>query len=234
MPRAGEEEGWGVVRAELHRQADYLRQLEGANAKMTMELNSLRERHASVEVLREEKRGLERKLAAMGELRETVVRLEAEVDAGRREREEWAGRAAGAGKSQEDTSTPSKTPVGLTQALSALRLTHARLLEDHGATTALLRQREAQITRLEQQGSEQVYHVEQLQLVNKGLREKVERAERKLDLESREVGFLQALVVSSCIYPMLRLGFDDGFTGQLHGRRVAGSKRCRRAEFRFA
>lgn len=87
--RGAEEENWTVVREELHRQASYLRTLEGANAKMTMELNSLRERHASVEVLREEKRGLERKVKVLEELRETVVKLEAEVDAGRREREEW-------------------------------------------------------------------------------------------------------------------------------------------------
>ena len=85
------EENWIVVREELHRQAGYLRTLEAANAKMTIELNSLRERHSSVEVLKEEKRGLERKIKVLEELRETVVKLEAEVDAGRREREEWYG-----------------------------------------------------------------------------------------------------------------------------------------------
>lgn len=84
-----EEENWGVVREELHRQANYLRTLEGTNAKMTMELNGLRERHVSVEVLKEEKRGLERKVKVLEELREKVVKLEAEVEAGRREREEW-------------------------------------------------------------------------------------------------------------------------------------------------
>jgi mitotic spindle assembly checkpoint protein MAD1 len=88
--QGAEEENWSVVREELHRQADYLRTLEGTNAKMSMELNNLRERHASVEVLREEKRGLERKVKVLEELREKVVKLEAEVEAGRREREEWS------------------------------------------------------------------------------------------------------------------------------------------------
>jgi mitotic spindle assembly checkpoint protein MAD1 len=87
--QGAEEENWSVVREELHRQADYLRTLEGTNAKMSMELNNLRERQASVEVLREEKRGLERKVKVLEELREKVVKLEAEVEAGRREREEW-------------------------------------------------------------------------------------------------------------------------------------------------
>jgi mitotic spindle assembly checkpoint protein MAD1 len=47
--QGAEEENWSVVREELHRQADYLRTLEGTNAKISMELNNLRERHASVE-----------------------------------------------------------------------------------------------------------------------------------------------------------------------------------------
>lgn len=88
--KGAEEENWNVVREELHRQANYLRSLESTNAKMNMELNALRERHASVEVLKEEKRGLERKVKVMEELREKVVKLEAELDACRREREEWS------------------------------------------------------------------------------------------------------------------------------------------------
>ena len=78
-----------VVREELHRQANYLRALESTNAKLTSELIVLRERQTSVEVLKEEKRGLERKVQVLEELRTKVVRLEAEVEAGRREREEW-------------------------------------------------------------------------------------------------------------------------------------------------
>jgi len=78
-----------VVREELHRQAGYLRNLESTNAKLNSELNILRERHASVEVLREEKRGLERKVTMLEEMRNKVIRLEAEVEAGRQERETW-------------------------------------------------------------------------------------------------------------------------------------------------
>lgn len=78
-----------VVREELHRQANYLRSLEATNTKLTSELKFLRERHTSVEVLREEKRGLERKVLMLEELRTKVVKLEAEVEAGRKEREHW-------------------------------------------------------------------------------------------------------------------------------------------------
>lgn len=98
--------------------------------------------------------------------------------------------------------TPSKTPIALTQSLSALRLTHARLLEEHGATKALLRQREAEITAFEQRESEAQYAIEHLHGEVKGLREKVERGERRSTLAEREVGFLQALVVCANIVPM--------------------------------
>ena len=77
-----------VVREELHRQANYLRTLESTNAKLTSELTILRERQTSVEVLREQKRGLEKKVQVLEELRTKVVK-EAEVEAGRREREDW-------------------------------------------------------------------------------------------------------------------------------------------------
>ena len=82
-------EDWTVVREELHRQAKYMRQLETTNAKMTGELNVLRERQTSVEVLKEQKRELERKLHGADEMREKVVKLEAELDAARKERAEW-------------------------------------------------------------------------------------------------------------------------------------------------
>jgi DNA repair exonuclease SbcCD ATPase subunit len=89
MRRVSEEENMSVVREELHRQANYLRTLESTNAKLTSELTVLRERQTSVEVLKEQKRGLEKRVQVLEELRTKVVKLEAEVEAGRREREDW-------------------------------------------------------------------------------------------------------------------------------------------------
>jgi peptidoglycan hydrolase CwlO-like protein len=136
-----------------------------------------------------------------------------------------------ANKSAETTTTtPSKTPIALTQSLSALRLTHARLLEDHGANKALLRQREAEITALEQRESEAQHTISDLQTKVKGLREKVERGERRSALAEREVGFLQALVVIISGVPLYFFCVQFGFRfhiGELHGRgNIAGSYRC--------
>jgi len=82
-----------VVRDELHRQAGYLRALESTNVKLSAELAALRKRQTSIEVLKEEKRGLETKVRVLEELREQIVRLQAEVEAGRRERDAWYLRA---------------------------------------------------------------------------------------------------------------------------------------------
>lgn len=80
---------WKVVRDELTRQASYLRNLESSNARMSGELTQLRQRNESIEVLKEQKRDLERKLATTDALRQSVVKLEAQVEASRQEREEW-------------------------------------------------------------------------------------------------------------------------------------------------
>ena len=52
-------------------------------------LSTLHERHTTTEVLREENRALECRAASADELRETVVRLDAEVNAAHAEREAW-------------------------------------------------------------------------------------------------------------------------------------------------
>ena len=72
---------WKVVRDELTRQAAYLRNLESSNARMTGELTQLRQRNESIEVLKEQNRDLKRKLADTDSLRQSVARLEAEVEA---------------------------------------------------------------------------------------------------------------------------------------------------------
>ncbi|KAF9007327.1 hypothetical protein BDZ89DRAFT_1231838 [Hymenopellis radicata] len=61
-----------VISEELHRQADYLRQLEMANTKIKAELA----RNGNVDVLREEKRTLERRVRSMKELRRRIFHSE--------------------------------------------------------------------------------------------------------------------------------------------------------------
>lgn len=200
-----EEESWAVLRDELQRQADYMRTLEGTNARMTVELTALRERHASIEVLREEKRDLERKVHGVNELREKVVRLEAEVQAARQEREEWyvafvfvaddCPNFVCRAKKDALSGTPSETSITVIQNLSSLRLAHARLLEEHGANVALLRRREAELADAEARVTEISAIVEQLQQSARSASDKIAKLEHAGSLADREIGFLQALNV---------------------------------------
>ena len=100
-----------------------------------------------------------------------------------------------ANKSSEFT-TPSNTPISITQSLSELRLIHARLLEEHGATTALLRQREAEIAELTRQQVEAQEIISSLEHSLRTHQDQFVRRETRALLAEREVGFLQALLVS--------------------------------------
>ncbi|OJT05808.1 Spindle assembly checkpoint component mad1 [Trametes pubescens] len=188
VQNGAQDEDWTVVREELHRQAKYMRQLETANAKMTTELNNLREKQTSVEVLKEQKRELERKVRGAEEMRDKVVKLEAELDAARKEREEWA--------SSSEIATPSKTPVSVTQSLSTLRLSHARLLEEHGSNMALLRHREQELEASQTRETSAQETIKDLRSEVRALKDIVTRSNHKISLAEREISFLQAMVAS--------------------------------------
>ncbi|KAG1856052.1 spindle assembly checkpoint component Mad1 [Suillus subalutaceus] len=174
-----ENENWSVVRDELQRQAGYLRSLESINAKLTTELARYKDRHASVEVLREEKRTLEGKVAIMEGLREKVAKLEAQVDAARQERKDWASKTS-------ESNTSSQTSISLVQNLSALRLENA----------PLLRRREAELSNIDKIAFEAREAADALQAEVQTLKEKVLRREQRAQLAEREARFLQALVAS--------------------------------------
>ncbi|KAG2366000.1 hypothetical protein BDR07DRAFT_1449599 [Suillus spraguei] len=170
-------ENWSVVRDELQRQAGYLRSLESINAKLTTELTRYKDRHASVEVLREEKRTLEGKVAIMEGLREKVAKLEAQVEAARQEREDW----------QVESNASSQTSISLVQNLSALRTWR---------NVALLRRREVELSNVDKIASEAREAADALQAEVQILKEKIVRREQRAQLAEREAKFLQALVAS--------------------------------------
>ena len=90
---------------------------------------------------------------------------------------------------------PSKTPISVTQSLSALRLTYARLLEEHGANVALLRRREAELAELDAQLQGEQAKVDELQRSLEAVTDKARRLEARADLAERDVGFLKAMLV---------------------------------------
>ncbi|KZT00090.1 MAD-domain-containing protein [Laetiporus sulphureus 93-53] len=183
-----EVENWRVYRPELERQLEKMHALEAENATTRSELLRMRDRHASIEVMREQNRDLERKARGAEELRDKVVRLEAELEASRKEREAEIEHAA--------PSTPSKTPVSITQSLSDLRLAHARLLEKHGSTVVSLRRRETELAESEQRVSELKTSVEQLQVEAREDKDKLLRRELENSIQKTDIDFLKAMLDS--------------------------------------
>lgn len=84
-----EDENWSIIRDELHRQTGHIRTLESTNLRLKTELDVYKRRNESIEVLREEKRGLETKLQKALETKDRVAQLEAEVQAAQSERKQW-------------------------------------------------------------------------------------------------------------------------------------------------
>lgn len=87
--RPGDNTQWAIVRDELKSQAEQLRTTVADNSRLTAEANKLRVRNQNVEILREEKRDLERKLARLEEFQERAAHLQGELEAAKQEREAW-------------------------------------------------------------------------------------------------------------------------------------------------
>ncbi|KAJ8517410.1 hypothetical protein ONZ45_g5421 [Pleurotus djamor] len=182
----------GVVREELFRQTAYVKEMEKKNERLMSEVRVLRERQTSVEVLREEKRSLERKLSGMEGIREQAVKLEAELEVLRRERNQRS-EPPNSPSLSASTSAPS---ISTTAALSSLRLEHAKLLEDHGVTTATLRQRDHHISALEDQLSEKQLEIQSLEKDARILKDKLNRSEKMAAFHERSANFQKDLVAS--------------------------------------
>lgn len=87
--------------------------------------------------------------------------------------------------------------MAVTQGLSALRLQHAQLLEDHGATIALLRSKEAELANAELRAAEAQETIEKLEGEVTLLNDKAYRCEQATALAEREGQFMKALLVSA-------------------------------------
>ena len=82
-------EDFGVIKGELSSQLSEIKTLKRENSKMRAELLVLRERNASIEVLKEEKRGLEAKAMSADRLSVEIGTLEAQLEALNAEHAKW-------------------------------------------------------------------------------------------------------------------------------------------------
>lgn len=98
----------------------------------------------------------------------------------------------------------------MSRELSNLRVAHARLLEEHGESLALLKQREAQLAEAERRENEILEVVEQMEPEMRALKDKVARREMRTAVAEREVQGLKALLVSCNLLSESQLTIHPG------------------------
>ncbi|KIJ53268.1 hypothetical protein M422DRAFT_242402 [Sphaerobolus stellatus SS14] len=180
--KSASKQDWEILNSELHRQTTHLRDLERTNARLTGELASFKERHTSIEVLKEEKRDLERKARAADALREQVVRLEEDLADARRK---------GLSASQMGSNA-----AGMIQELADLRLRNALMQEEMGSFKATIRARDLELQEAKKREEGAKAHAERTAAEVKEVRDHVLRREARLALAEKEIVFLKDLIES--------------------------------------
>ena len=204
-----EEQNWNVIRDELHRQATSFRKLEAENARLTTDLRLYKTRAESVQVLREEKMSLEKRLQRAEEYREQAARLQAEVDAARQERAKWCGTSCLIHRDRDShmsrrASQKRVTPTSVVAELNEQRLKYASLLEAHGALKVDLQEKQAAVVTANEASEEAQKLVSDLRAKADELEDAAVKRERRVKLADEEVAFLNALVVRGHLLAMTR------------------------------
>lgn len=199
-------EQWAVVRAELTQ----LRSTMALNTRLTAEVNKLRTRNQNVEILREEKRDLERKLARLEEYKERASRLQGELEAAKMERESWyvfrgccvfttclTCRSRAAFLADPSGEPTSSTPTALTETLRTLRQTNASLSDECGSLRGALEHRSAQLADTERRLASSTSQVSTLQKSLQQLNETNTHRTRRVALLERELASTRGLLATS-------------------------------------
>ncbi|KAL1738965.1 hypothetical protein HDZ31DRAFT_12834, partial [Schizophyllum fasciatum] len=169
-----------IITAELARQTTYIATLERRNERMAAEVDALRARHASVEVLREENRSLQKKLRAVDELREALGQAEAE-------RDHWQQQAGAKGGD-------STQAAQLAAEVSRLRAAQAQLADDFGSKSAALRVKQTELMVMAGELDAAKRELDAAKSEIDDLKDKDRRLNDRVALGEREIGFLKSMV----------------------------------------
>ncbi|KAF8340553.1 spindle assembly checkpoint component Mad1 [Cantharellus anzutake] len=182
-------EQWQIVHEELQRQKEQLRASERLNSELSSEITKYRLRNQNVEVLMEEKRSLQRKLAQVEAAKERVAMLEGELEAARVERQGWL-----AFLNDPSKEPSSSTPTALTQHLMSLRQSNMSLSSQLTTLTSTLQQRDADISELQRKISAFQGQVTLLEDEKQKANIRAERRAHQSSLLEREIATANALL----------------------------------------
>lgn len=189
--QSGDADTLAVIKRELSEQVAHIQKLESTNREQLAELKHYRKLQKSIEVVEEEKRGLENRLSIMSDLRRELSEAQLQNQILEDERKSWTlylqnQAPAGAGDVEFDS------PEALARAWVQERLEKASLMEKMGSLQPEVSERDELIRSLETEKSALKSELERMRAkggTHGGARSRLER-QRALAL--KEVDFLRA------------------------------------------
>lgn len=185
--QTGDADTLAVVSRELKEQVAHIRELEATNREQLAELKHFRKTHRSIEVVEEEKRSLQRKLAAMDDLEKELS--EARLQRQRLEDERMAWTAY---LQSEAGHVEFESPEDIARALVQERLQAAALVEKLGTLEPSLAVKDEIIKSLEDDKIALRTEAEKIKSSEGGDIKARARLERQRALAIKEVEFLRA------------------------------------------
>ncbi|CAG8974490.1 hypothetical protein HYALB_00011640 [Hymenoscyphus albidus] len=190
--QTGDADTLAIIKRELSEQVTHIRTLEATNREQAAELKHYKRLHKSVEVVEEEKRSLQRRLASMEGL-ETELG-EARIQRQRLEDERLAWTAYLQRQAGPDGSFEYNSPEELARALVAERIQSATSIERIGALEAELSSKDLILQNFEAEKSVLSTQIEKLKVAGSAASETKSqlRLERQRALAIKEAEYLRA------------------------------------------
>ncbi|KAF9196634.1 coiled-coil domain-containing protein mad1 [Haplosporangium sp. Z 11] len=178
------------VERELKNQVAYIKQLEGTNRQLTAECKHYKEMYRNVEVLKEEKTGLEQKLKMLDDLRIKCGKLEVDIGVLHKEKQQWAAFL------ETSDMTNFDSPYKLAKTIASLRGDKAILTDLNGELEAEVKSQDFYILHVEKQLKELTDCVVGQEEYCKEQAALARRHERAKELALRQVESLKAQLKS--------------------------------------
>ena len=187
--QTGDVETLAIIKRELSDQVSHIRKLESTHREQNSELKHLRRIHKAVEVVEEEKRVLQNKVALLNDLQKQLQEAQLQRQILEDERQSWTSYL----QSQSETgSAEFDSPEDLARALVRERVETASITHDMGVIRSELLEKEGTITNLEEERSRARAEIEKLKASGSGSDNRAKaRLERQKALAVKEVEYLR-------------------------------------------
>jgi DNA repair exonuclease SbcCD ATPase subunit len=193
----GDAETLVVIKRELSEQVAHIKKLETLTREQNAELRQYRKQHKAIELVEEEKRGLEAKVRMMDDLRRSLSEAQVRKQALEDERDSWTSYLENEAESADGIQF--ETPEDLARAFVQERIEKTELLNRLGEIKPELSVKETNILALEDERTKLLAEIQQLKTSTGGALNANEakaraRLERQKTLATKEVEFLRAQV----------------------------------------